>query len=1649
MATVLDLEFKFPDANDAKAAFDTVRDFAEKAIDSVSNMTKSITTSDETWKKATSTVSDFSKQFNQWMNQTDRMIRQTEIYKSTMHGVESVLSSVDQFTGNLTLSWTNKLRIAIFLTKIMWKYRAVLIPIAKLIIAVTQSTTAFYEAVRNDPMGAFNKGIEKSKKLLDDAKKKMVEFWEYLKKLFSTGLERFKKFWDGVGGKDQKITLKQTYIDTLNSVKQTNTMINQTNTTIGEYNEVTGEAALQTRTWGDALLDISGSALKGLVTVLYDVGKAIVTTFAEVGLDALKLFTTALGDLGTAMADFAVSTYRTNRDLSRGAALLVDTFGGELHEMRAQLRSVAIETSTSLESVTGHMKTMGLAMRGLGRDSKESTQFLTKMIQATRSYGSYGAELNGILQQLTRAQINNKISLQLLTTLAQGSPLLFKKMADAFALAGYELEAWNKYNGVTLDSMKAWVEEGVDAQAVLYNFTQRVSESREITKTFTETTKTWGDQWESIKLAVGGFIHEFIRLPIISKWMFKLKLVIKGVTWLLTEGLSTVASFFIKLTEALKTINDFFDNIAYNIKKFIKDTIGMSRVVEDYLIDPILGFLGFFPKKVNEARGELDRLHTDQAKGARQQVKINKAILQSQKLATEALEQYAKTGKLVDEQKYLFHQREVNQLKAIANQRFRDHQQTMRNHEEMGRYMEGSNQKEIDMEKSKQHELKNTIGLRESLLESLREAGVAEQELDLKKTEYEKLDKERSGNALDRLEDKRKALLENIRVEAEGDQQADVFANKDDIRTTYKITNAKKLSLSRREGNAIVLKSETELSDAYRTVARVQSRLKDTTTRLSKQYGKLGEATKEAATETKKVAKSAIDAGNVFTWLWGLYKSGAKANELYAASGSKIVTINKAIDKTNKEQKQGIQELEHATKKLTAVKAQHGITVAAVTNAVNANTDAVRENNAAKREGKKDVHNMHLRTNKTIEILRTATGVTLYYGHISVRAYRDTAYEIARAKERLMEKVRALADSGVAVDEYGRKIGKTTKRVNALNKVQEDLKGSLDSSTSSFIRQTDAVEDATDSFADYNKVVSGASGTVDDFSSSLSKSSSAVTKSAKTTSALADAEAKMADAVARHDPKAMYEAQVAISHARQQLNKVTNDGVDIQNKSNEMLSRTIELNEKAASSYKKIGDSAKESAKKVTTWIDPKTGIAWKELPKIKEKKPKEEREPQTWRQYTGAGEPPEGFGLLGNLIGSGQMLGKMARSPIQQLFDSITEGVQEGLSVEEAREKFSRRGVSVGEEGVATIHTGITGQDAWMKTTWEEFARKALEEMDADKLNEMLAETLHVASGIRPPSTADFIGLGGDESVLAKGLSDILDRVLFVKGDEAGLKTLMEEVRADQKITPEEITLVKQAVGETITENLLSDEIRREPVLEKIIPYLQQAINIQGGILDHEANVVLGVDELQRKIDYNHRLTFGTGKVVTRDEAIDLINQGTSVGQYIASLMEQRETEREAASGGGVGGVSEQSLNEEQSRRISLLENELNLRDNFARSIARQVTPIGSIPMLSGAGYSTPTTPAVDTAPKAPPPPPVVEQTPPEQPPIEVTVVIDPSQIVREGLESTDTDTDNAIQRAVNRPAPKPRGEPNFGGGVTSTPYGGNDPFIYTATNP
>ena len=133
----------------------------------------------------------------------------------------------------------------------------------------------------------------------------------------------------------------------------------------------------------------------------------------------------------------------------------------------------------------------------------------------------------------------------------------------------------------------------------------------------------------------------------------------------------------------------------------------------------------------------------------------------------------------------------------------------------------------------------------------------------------------------------------------------------------------------------------------------------------------------------------------------------------------------------------------------------------------------------------------------------------------------------------------------------------------------------------------------------------------------------------------------------------------------------------------------------------------------------------------------------------------------------------------------------------------------------------------------------------------------------------------------------------------------------------------------------------------------------------------------------------------------------------------EKRREAREAAeldsltSGiGGTGGA--QDISEAQSRRISLLENEISIRDDFARSIARQITPIGQLPPPVGESiFADAPTVIPSGQPDVTPPPVVPPATPP---PVEVSVAIDPDSVTQAGLASTDTDTENLFKNAIEQ---------------------------------
>ena len=185
---------------------------------------------------------------------------------------------------------------------------------------------------------------------------------------------------------------------------------------------------------------------------------------------------------------------------------------------------------------------------------------------------------------------------------------------------------------------------------------------------------------------------------------------------------------------------------------------------------------------------------------------------------------------------------------------------------------------------------------------------------------------------------------------------------------------------------------------------------------------------------------------------------------------------------------------------------------------------------------------------------------------------------------------------------------------------------------------------------------------------------------------------------------------------------------------------------------------------------------------------------------------------------------------------------------------------------------------------------------------------------------------------------------------------------------------------------------------------------------------------------------------------------------KHLRSLMEGQDYGSSIVSGST--GAGDRELQADLERRNALLSQQINLRESFARSIARQVTPIGSIPHTPIGESTFMDAPLITT------PPPiqvggggggVVQQPPPyvpppsAPPPVQVDVGMDVDEVTQAGLNSTDVDTENAFNNAeannrwVNVRVYEPittRGgysNPNRGSGRG----GNNRPFVNAPTNP
>ena len=291
------------------------------------------------------------------------------------------------------------------------------------------------------------------------------------------------------------------------------------------------------------------------------------------------------------------------------------------------------------------------------------------------------------------------------------------------------------------------------------------------------------------------------------------------------------------------------------------------------------------------------------------------------------------------------------------------------------------------------------------------------------------------------------------------------------------------------------------------------------------------------------------------------------------------------------------------------------------------------------------------------------------------------------------------------------------------------------------------------------------------------------------------------------------------------------------------------------------------------------------------------------------------------------------------------------------------------------------------ISTPWDQI----LQRLDPEKIAENLKLTGTASEGFggTPDSllwqVSDLYG-HETESILFKQFEK------FVKEKDWAKTSLPEDVvkmgveaMSDRQITDEEIGAVRQAVADSLSANLDQDVSARpwRVALDKLI-------NAPNGILQMITDDVLGLRDLDTQLWEAKREAGVWAGASTREELMKLLTGGdieANIQSYVDELAAAKEQAELAESGTGYGaGDSVQALNEEQSRRISLLESELQIRENFSRAIAREVTAIGQLPAGESSGDNV------------------------TRKDNEIKIVIDPNQIIKQGLDSTDPEVENAV---------------------------------------
>ena len=1318
------------------------------------------------------------------------------------------------------------------------------------------------------------------------------------------------------------------------------------------------------------------------------------------------------------LISFAITASEKIRGLS---TLLKETLGDTARNWEIELHNMAYETQTNVDTIGDTIHQMSWYFGITGASAEEARVVVTRLVQGLKIYGATAEEVTSTMDKFNESISTGKVSAGLIQDLWSKQPALFRELADAVAFSGHEIEDFTEYNHNTAESMVKLANKGKLGVDVLKQFNKELIENKDIQKDFEERESSFSEIFENMKSAMSSLFLELKRWPVVlNKKIFILTVAGKSLVGFLKGVLTGITAIIRGVAWVFQQFNKAMDWLA---KGFI-DATGWG---EDFL-----KFLGLTVERTNDltaAEKDLKEQRAEAARELRLQEEAQEARLKEiDELAKKTAEEFIKNNRhatmSVQEQAH-FMKKLHEELKA----RGATEQEIHKAQDEAWIKLHNQQQKKLELDDKENQGLLKQLGIRGSLIAS--------------------------------EENKKDAILVTSKVQEIADRQHLLaLGDLSNLNHEHMIMDKKRLSLQKD------LNAEMKVQEKLTKTA--QAGLGGILALLVSSEKKLWAMSVGNAELAKSYAKTSYMAGEL-----------AKVEKELETSRGKILQVTDGVVDSKRRLGLALKQTEEAEGLATKTTKK---SIKTTKDATDAERERIKELKRLKGE-LKEIYDEQLGdavefARTKFKILKTSYGYEVTFGKLTRKVYGHTRLALEEAKDALREKYwetkrAGKADRAAAKDQdrYGDSVRDTTKSIRTQTKY-------VDRKTDSVEDLTDAVEDAIDAEYDFGKSIKYSSKTLSSSTDYLDDYTSSKTRSATATDSLTEAEKQLADAVRAHDFGKMYEAQVKIAEAKERVNDVTNKGIEIQGRSNRMLEDTIDLNRDLAKSHRDAGKAAEDASKKSggTRYYD-KDGNWWTSPPPEDEPKRKWPEKPK-FDQTAGRldpssnqgmiGTPRHGFsfgsGVLGALMGSNTMLGHYASGD-----KPYTEGHSSGRLLNEIVEKIAkgdvskneliaeieadRRGASAGEKGVA-----VRAGNWWENVPWEDLIGHAAQATDLKALNEKLIAQLEPAPKGPWLTEQGMItsGLKGHDNLIIEQIAPFVrrfDNLYQSMTDER--REIVDKIRESPLRTQEDFNQIHKVVADQMAD-IATDLAHSNKTFRDFLPFFEHIINREAGLLETEVDYLSGINTLRRQ-------TEGLGRELSREEAIEYMLgkteknpiEGARSETYKDAMTLAGVREDGSSAGGSYGGGSEeQALNEAQSRQISLLENELRLRDSFARSIARQVTPIGSLPHSGETAYTdqiggtaSPVMPEV-TAPR---PPPSISVAP-EPPPIEVTVVIDPAQIVQAGLETTDTDTDNAVQRATQR-SPQRDSGPVQGprpGSVVLHPRANNQkPFVSWTTNP